>query len=177
MFRKALFALAISTSFTSCFLIHGEDEKLSGKPELIASKKLRLDGYFYELDTARRPYPTVYILFRNGVLLTPGGHSRDSLTFVAESLKSEQFLKRTSTAKWMWGIFRIENDKIEIEKWYPTSGQYDVWRSSGNILNDSTFVLTMSENQNGTQRRKIEELYRFHPLTTKPDSVSVFIDY
>lgn len=70
--------------------------------------------------------------------------------------------------RYHWGVFAVDGDRIEVERWYPGDGPRvpAVFRA-GRVVDDTTFVLTSSS---GTETR-----YRFRASRPKPDSTSAFL--
>ena len=77
--------------------------------------------------------------------------------------------------KYNYGVFQITGDSIMIEKWVLLPGRRRVLLLSGNILNDTTFILTRSENSNTGNVFQMDKLFHFHALSHKPDSTNNFI--
>jgi hypothetical protein len=130
---------------------------------------LKIDGIYYkESENFEGLYFQRYALYRNGIIRDLGASS---------SIDDPSFLSGKS--KINWGIFQVEGSIIKFERWYPSSGGgLPAYVRAGEILNDTTFVITESYRmQKGkkTEIRERNEIYHFHKFSPKPDSTNTFI--
>ncbi len=76
------------------------------------------------------------------------------------------------------GGYLVEDKNIIYERWEGTELGYLVYREEGNIVNDTTFIMTeVSRMKQGvkTEIRPIEWTYHFKAFSPKPDSTNSFI--
>ena len=97
------------------------DDNLSIQRENYSGNQLRLDGYYYRYINEEYYFPKLFF-YNNGVILEIGGRFK---TFE----EVEEYLNRIyiensnyNSNKLSWGVYRVENDNIKFEKWYPGSG-------------------------------------------------------
>lgn len=168
-------AVALSWLLVGCDALTGHDELTFDKRPYLGDE-LRMDGYFYHQYTAPAGRHSsgeitghdIYFFYRNGVVRYVG--SLESL----DSLTNEKFMD--GTARYEWGLFQVDGDRIAFERWYPPSKTYTVAEiRSGRILNDTTFVITALQRSNGENLTQREETYHFRPFSPKPDSTNRFI--
>jgi hypothetical protein len=82
-------------------------------------------------------------------------------------------------SKFNWGVFQVNGANIKFERWYPSSGgPLKAYISSGEILNDTTFLITESyrmQKGNKTELKDRNETYYFREFSPKSDSTNKFI--
>lgn len=159
------------------------DDKLSLEKEDFNGNQLRLDGFYYSI-TKDSNYPksilyNFYSFYQNGVVRYIGSaedFNRYKRKDVRNSLQTENY---------DWGVYQIKGDSIMFEQW--VAGEVSkVVLFTGNILNDSTFVI--NEKYWSKERKKVkeirlknkksnqkEEIYHFIPYSPKPDSTNSFV--
>lgn len=148
----------------------GERDDLTFEQEPYLGDALRMDGFYYTSYVApdgEGPYYTVHFFYRNGVVRYAG-------TFESiESLGNEDFLD--GDRPWHWGRFRVEGTRVAFERWYP--GAYaTAYVHSGEILSDTTFIVTELQRSNGDDVRSEDETHTFRRFRPKPDSTSRYLD-
>lgn len=166
---------------TALFFIEGcgkwnKDEDLTLKKHPYNGNEFRLDGYYYFLQ--KEKIFSTYFFFRNGVVINGEAadpNSPDPIAFMDEVFSSESFADQIKRGKTRWGLFEIQGDSIVFERWVIAEGGYPVMRFSGNILNDTTFVITRAEYPQSGKVFQQNDLYHFHAFSPKPDSTNVFI--
>ena len=80
--------------------------------------------------------------------------------------------------KFFWGVFNIKNNQILYERWCPSEPPYRTYVREGNIINDTTFVITKlyrMVNGKKTEESELNEVYHFKQFSPKPDSTNKFI--
>jgi len=155
-----------------------KDDTLTLTMQDYTGNQLRIDGYYYQEKNGK--FYTMYCFFRNGIVLyLGGGFSPSQITEMEGRIQDGRFYNDVKNLKDYWGVFLIENSNIKFEKWYPSSGGgLPTYIREGNILNDTTFVITeVYRMKNG---KKIEaephnETYYFKAFSPKPDSTQTFI--
>ena len=73
---------------------------------------------------------------------------------------------------WGKGVFKADDSNILIQYYVNWIGDYYLQEQKGNILTDSTFVLTERYDYKLDTTYQIKELYRFRKFKNKPDSTS-----
>ncbi len=176
--RKITFLIysALLISFCSCqknniFF----SDRLSLERQDYNDNQLRIDGYYYCLSQNNGIVYSIFF-YRNGVVINGGGNSTfEELEkiFTLESFKNSKY-------RYDWGIFIINSNKILIESWHPGSGGLGspAFVRSGEIINDTTFVMTEVWRSHHKKRtlKSINEVYHFRQFSPKPDSTNNFIE-
>lgn len=137
--------------------------------------ELRIDGYYYQFDVNGK-YEELCCFYNNGVLLHMGG--RFSTTEEMEEYINRVFIldHRYANNKPSWGLFIINGQIIQIERYYPTDHlRKSAYIREGKILNDTTYHITVSYRSNGSERRVKDEIYHFKQFSPKPDSTNSFV--
>ena len=153
-----------------------KDENLNLEKLPYDGKELRLDGYYYFLQDGRI-YST-YFFYKNGVIINGEAadpNASDPIAFMDSVFHTESFSDQIKEIKTGWGVFQIQNDCIVFERWLISEGGHPIGRFSGNILNDTTFIITKRENPYSGNVYQENNLYHFHAFSPKPDSTNVFI--
>ena len=155
------------------FLYGCKDDELTLQRVPYYGNELRIDGYYYHEygEPARK---NIYFLYRNGIILygtTPLTSEIEQTENMYQTGKYYELVKNDKTS---WGVFLINGNTLKFEKWY--SGE-EAWAyiSEGEILNDTTFHITVSYRSNTTERREGNEIYHFRQFNSKPDSTNNFI--
>jgi hypothetical protein len=153
-----------------------KDMKLSSERTDYLGTELRTSGYFYS-DHSNSGSARLCYLYNNGVYLDCSSvdlKDAENGTIAAHIIDSPP--KDTKRA---WGTFRISGTKIEIEGWQPTLGCSKTMLQKGEIINDSTFVITRIEymKKNGKVDRvdTTSTVFHFHAADRKPDSTTNFV--
>lgn len=165
-------------SFLSCEKSEKcNDMDLSLNRVELTSSQLRLDGFYYgnpESDWENTVYYETYVFYQNGVLLRTGGMEFYKMEAEIEGL-SKTTLPQQSID--VWGIINISGSNITIEHWQPAPCSKPVLLRSGEILNDTTFVLNkmIRRDSEGTTETDINQEFHFRQFDIKPDSTNNFI--
>lgn len=172
---KAFFIIAYIALLFMESCIKWEDEPLTIKKKPYEGLELRTDGYYYNMEDDKIWY--TYFFYRNGVLLYGAGTDTldDNLDKYDEWFVSEAFLEYIKTNKRRWGLFEIHDDSIVFERWVMAEGGFPVLRFSGNIIDDTTFIITRSEYPHQGDVYNKNEVFHFRSLSPKPDSTNTFI--
>lgn len=151
------------------------DDELTLERQPFLGNELKTNGYYYYMNEGQ--IFDSYIFYKNGVIIHGKNSSpytnNDPIGFMDGLFLSDSLVNDLS--KFNYGIFQIQGDSIWIEKWIVFSGNRRVLLLSGNILNDTSFVLTRSENTGNGNVFHMNKLFHFHALTPKPDSTNTFI--
>jgi len=160
--------------FASCEFLLGKDDELFIKRENYNGYALKLDGYYYRYLSDYAIY--TFFLNRNGTLSTAGSFEIDKGYKYEKWFLDSDFKEKVAKMKISWGVFKISGEEIILEKWYSKEGPKPAFISKGQILNDTTFILTKLIKKKGGAEKSINEVYHFKKFKHKLDSVSKFID-
>ena len=155
-----------------------KDDKLTLERMSYTGNKLRLDGYYYNINNHTNTISSSYFFYNNGIVLYGGGWPYEDMFEGLESnFISESWNESIKGKKQKWDIFQIEGYKISFERYYPSSGDgLPAGIRSGEILNDSTFIINkFYRPKTGEERELSIEVYHFRQFSPKPDSTNIFI--
>ncbi len=171
-----LFMVINITMITSCKKDKMDDE-LSIQRTPYYGNELRIDGYYY--NEYFEGYITVYFFYQNGIILYGSSFPINEISILEDEYKSGLHYEHSRNNKPSWGVFIIEDNKICFERWYPSEIPFKAFVSEGEILNDSTFIITESyrvQNDVKTLIQKENNTYHFKQFSPKPDSLNPFIN-
>jgi len=168
---------AILTFCSSCKKMDVcKDKDLTLKRTELTGHVLKTDGFYYGRPTTDYQGIVSYELFifyQNGIMMLPGN---------VEYEKMDEYISMVSKpgtieAKYDWGLFNIDYKKISIDHWVPAQCGYPAVLRSGEILNDTTFVLRkmVRNDSQGIAETDINEVFNFRQFSPKPDSTNNFI--
>jgi hypothetical protein len=148
------------------------DEKLSIQRKDYNGNELRIDGYYY-CYFEKTDITVIYFLFRNGIVRCTGGYS----SYNEDNREQEMISYYGKSTKTDWGVFVINENKIQYEKWIesPSGANASIYRRSGYIENDTTIHFTESYYSGRNETKKIDEVWHFKQFDNKPDSTNVYI--
>ncbi len=153
-----------------------QDDTLSLKKTAYTGNQLRIDGYYYAI--YNNQIYSIYFLFENGVYADFHSSSGD-LEYTDTFIKKNNVLGVVKRTKYSWGLFLVEGSDIKMEQWHPSNGgPLPAYVRAGKILNDSTFQMTELYRMQGgekTDASTINEVFKFHEYSPKPDSTNSFI--
>jgi len=172
MKKTILFILTVSLSiFLSCCDLLFPDEKLSMQRRDYNGNELRIDGYYYYFT---QNSTIVYFLYKNGIILC--AHSYSSHDLNAIEIEMVKIYPEIRKLKDGWGVFLVNDSKIEYEIWNaPTGFSLPIMRRNGIIENDTTFRITETYFSDIKKTDYKELVYRFKQFSPKPDSTNIFI--
>lgn len=129
--------------------------------------ELRLDGIFYN-----KPGKAHFFLYQNGVFYDGGTGFNGSVSEMLKFYSQQDNYRTAYELPYSWGVFKIENNEILIEKWVSGDafGGYSTSKFNGVIINDTTLLLNHPAEMIGT------DTFYFHKLFSKPDSTQIFIE-
>lgn len=161
--------------FSSCFWDAfwewlNPDDKTTLEQRDYESENLRIDGFFYE-DVEKEEYTQIFILYRNGVVLSPGGAKQSEMDEKMDKLVENVYRRDMID---MWGLFEVEDSTISLEYYLPSMYGHHTYLMRGTILNDTTFRMTVGRWSVDSKDESIDELYRFRQTDAKPDSTNKF---
>jgi hypothetical protein len=153
-----------------------QDDELHAQRTNYIGNQLKTQGYYFADAGQSGTLTEICYFYRNGTFYAGLGvalaqaQSGNIMIDVAN-----EFGK---TVKDAWGLFLITGQGIEVETWAGAIGCRGTNYRRGEILNDSTFVITRHESRrNGKVRfsEEVNQTFRFRPLAQKPDSTNSFI--
>ena len=161
--------------FSSCFWESfwewlNPDDKCTLEQRDYVGNNLRVDGYYYE-DVEKEDYTTIFILYRNGVVLTPGNPKMTEADNYVAKWNKNDFYKETIS---IWGLFEVEDSVVSLEYYLPSMYGHHTYLMRGTILNDTTFSMTEGKRSDQSKYESINRLYRFRQTDAKPDSTNIF---
>jgi hypothetical protein len=164
---KLLMFLTVLT-MQSCL----KDDVLVLKRKQNNTGKIKFEGYFLYRNNSGLD---IYFLYQNGLVLQYWSRELKDSLLIEDGLTDLTNLNNLRKLKDRWGIYTIEENRINIEKWYPSDKPLETYLKTGNILNDSTFLLNTVSEPDGSKKEVINEVYRFRKFSPKPDSTNMFI--
>ena len=170
-----LFMFCCLTIFPCCKVLN-PDENLTLQRKDYTGDELKTDGYYYVLwQNDYDVYTRVYFLYRNGIVLSIGhSYPSQNLDFVEKEILQEK--NSNFKTKDHWGIFIIDNNAIQYEKWVGSTGfRTCLSKSTGYIKNDTTIHFTDRYYSETNKTLSIDEVWHFKSFSPKPDSTNNFI--
>jgi hypothetical protein len=151
-------------------------ELLTLKRENINPINFKLNGYYYCYFN-NQATKEVFIFYKNSIFIDMGGFENNTFAEVEASFSSEWFItQQLGKRQSIYGLFKIENEKLTIEQWKNDGLQYRVVTKKATIFNDSTFQITSISSYNGSSNVSSENrIYHFRQYSPKPDSTNSFI--
>jgi hypothetical protein len=155
-----------------------KDEELTIVKSPYEGNQLRIDGYYYSVNKFANDIASSYFFYKDGTIIHGGGWPYDDgLEGLERNFITSSYLNRIKISKMSWGVYIIDDDIIKFEKWYPSSGGgMPVYLHQGEIINDSTFVITKSIRSKTGEEKELDETYHFKPFSPKPDSTNNFVN-
>jgi len=154
-----------------------KDDELSTNKEPYTGNQLRIDGYYYELVDG--VMHGIYCLYDNGVIHHLGdGIKFSEINQFEQTITTTEFIEKIRKIKYSWGVFKVEGNQIKFERWYPSEPPYKAYVRAGEILNDTTFIITESYRMHKGKKTEVKdrnETYHFKQFSPKPDSTNNFI--
>lgn len=162
--------------FIYCEFIIGDDDKFTLNRRDYNGSELKLEGYYFS-SSGHLGKIKIHFLFKNGVLLGSNEvWEQANIVEVEKEFSDGQYYERIKDNKQYWGVFSINGNKIETQRWFETSGStLNAYSHTGEIINDTTFRMTEVKRVDGTEKREIDYLFHFQAFSPKPDSTCPFI--
>jgi hypothetical protein len=175
-----IIALAIPLLFSCRKTSACKDEELSIKKMPYNGAHLRTDGFYYSnfIDTPITAYADtpvtrsmLLMFYRNGIVNFSGSADSAKMeTYVAT------YLGQQKDCRDCWGLFSVDGSDIQLERWPPAQFTCSpIERSTGKVINDSTFVLSMKiRTRDGHTEQSSNQAitYHFRKFNFKPDSTN-----
>src|SRR5690606_16273704 len=133
--------------------------------------ELRIDGYYYSNGTTANDIG-VAIFYRDGTCIHEWGtpKNQDTISYIEnEILLNNSYIDQNKNIPNHIGVFQIKDESIKFEVW-EAGRDIITFSHYGEILNDTSFLITKQVN-NQSGKTSFEKLvYRFVPFSPKPDS-------
>ena len=156
-----------------------KDDVLSIGKTNYTGNHVSINGYYYKKYGTPEKL-TIYLFYSNGVLLHTGdGWEHNNLNNFEQMIQSADFVNKLKGIKYAWGVFNIENNVIKFERWYPSDPPLKAYVRAGEILNDTTFMITESYRMYDGKKTEVHsknEIYHFKQFSHKPDSTNNFVE-
>ncbi len=174
-FIKNILLISLLCLFNNCEKIFPDDNLSLTKTDY-KGNQLKINGYYYTIYLNNKA--SVYVFFNNGVLLNAGdGYDLTVPNDIEDVLSSTDKINKLKQNKTCWGLFKVDSNFIEFERWYHSSGsQKIVYLKSGKIINDTSFQITSSKRTDGSDKRSENKIYYFKKYEPKPDSTNSFVN-
>lgn len=174
MVKYTFFFFGIIFFFNSCVKV----APLSFQRLENNSNALKLNGYYYTNGSGPDSNLIIsHFLYRNGIVKETGAIRTINLREVDRKIIDNYINSNPDkNLNLGLGIYKIENNKIVIEYWKGAMDWYNgTINLKGEILNDSTFIISESKFSADRKTKKIDRIYHFRPFHPKPDSTNKFI--
>jgi hypothetical protein len=172
-----LVIVLLTTLFSSCEslieMFFGKNEELTFIRTDYDGSQLRTDGYYYCRHEDRDVVYSIFFFYKNGVVLHGGAPSQDELITREEEFKNGQYLEYVKKSASAWGLFKVDSTTIQYEMLY--YGPFRAFINSGDIINDTTFVITKRKASNSSEEITLDNTFHFKQFSPKPDSTNVYI--
>lgn len=151
-----------------------KDDEFTFSRQENSFNSLRLDGYYLEyLPEKDSNYARVYFFYTNGI--TYSNLASYKVEDIINDSTGLNITEENRKIKSGWGIYKIENNSIEIQSWAFSLGCKAVLIQKGDILNDTTIKLTSWKNSSSDVLHNEITIMRFHEYSPKPDSTNNLI--
>ena len=145
----------------------------------VITNKLKLNGCYFDFHSNSNITKEVGILFlyNNGVFYSENTYYQTlekGLKYYQDKNNNEEYKKQYPKEKSSWGLYRILNDSIILEKPEPFHG-YPIHKLMGKILNDTIFIITSYEENNVKVKIENGSYFYFKQFDNKPDSGNNFV--
>lgn len=174
---KILLVLVLSALILyGCVFVKESDQELTFTAIPNRGNSIKLNGFYYNVDSIETNTHPVYFFYSNGVILDVGAFRFEELNTINDRITNKEYLDQYKSVKWMWGLYQIKKDSLSFEKLFP-AGNYVAIVQTAHILNDTTFIVSRWTRSDDSETKRIKaEVYRFRRFQTKPDSVTSLVD-
>jgi hypothetical protein len=166
----------VAVMLFSCASCEKELHKLSMAKTPYTGNELRIDGYYYSNLTSADDIG-VAVFYRDGVCINTWVKpvNSDTLSYIEnEILINDAFINKIKSIPTHIGVFQINTKSIEFETW-EVGRDIITFSNYGEILNDTTFLITKQVNNDSGKSYSKKLTYRFRQFSPKPDSTNTFI--
>ena len=147
-------------------------EKFTLSRQDIAGTQMKLNGYYYSLETM----PMFF--YRNGVLHCGSvSNSGNNIIEIENQILTGEYYNKIKNRINEWSLFSINGTEVKYE-YFLRKGELNCWYpviATGEILNDSTLLFTSIVNSDGTEPKTIHNVWHFKAFSPKPDSTNSFL--
>jgi hypothetical protein len=171
-----LFSIVTVMLFT-CASCEKELQELSMSKIPYAGDELRIDGYYYSNLTSANDIG-IAVFYRDGVCINvfTSIEGQDTIDFIENDiLLNESLMYSFMNTPSHIGVFQINTESIEFETW-EAGRDIITFSNFGEILNDTTFLITKQVNNDSGKSYSEKMTYRFRQFSPKPDSINSFIN-
>lgn len=166
----------VAVMLFSCASCEKELHELSLSKTPYTGDELRIDGYYYS-NQVYNNYRGVAVFYRDGVCIhgLTSIEGTDTLSFIENDiLLNESIISTFMSTPTNIGVFQINEESIEFETW-EAGRDIITFSFYGEILNDTTFLITKQVNNDSGGSETLNLTYRFRQFSPKPDSTNTFI--
>ena len=166
----------IAVMLLSCASCEKELHEFSLSKTPYTGDELRIDGYYYSNLTSADDI-AIAVFYRDGVCINvyTRVEGQDTLSFIENDiLLNESIVSTFMNTPTNIGVFQINAESIEFETW-EAGRDIITFSNSGEILNDTTFLITKQVNNDSGKSYSENLTYRFRQFSPKPDSTNTFI--
>lgn len=166
----------VAVMLFSCVSCEKELHKLSMTKAPYTGTELRIDGYYYS-NLVFTDRIGIAIFYRDGVCINTWVKpvNQDTLSYIEnEILLNSAFINKIKSIPTHIGVFQIKTKSIEFETW-EAGRDIITFSHYGEILNDTTFLITKQVNNDSGKSYSEKLTYRFRQFSPKPDSTNNFI--
>ena len=151
-----------------------EDEDFSLTREEYSGDEIRTDGYYYYYYNQNSSLTFITIFYRNGIVIDNIGGG--TLLEIEQSLSNGELYQNATKIKDVWGIYRVEDNRIMIETIVAMGGFSRIaYTDYGKILNDTTIHFYKHKESYKNVFENMNDTLHFKQFSPKPDSTNVFI--
>lgn len=139
-------------------------------------QELRLDGYYYS-NKVFGNHNGIAMFYKDGICFHLFGliEDHDTISYIEnEILLNETLMHSFWNTPNHIGVFQINDNKIEFETW-EAGRDIITFSHYGEILNDTTFIITKRVNNDSGKSYYENLTYKFKEFSPKPDSTNTFI--
>jgi len=176
--KRYLIIIFVFMVLVSCEKWPWQPDKLHLEKSDYNGNELRIDGYYYLRYGRDLNYVSIFFLYQNGIILYGGSFLSDKLPDKEKEYLSVNWYEGIKDYTHRWGLYNIEGNRIKYERWVPMEGTDRAYTFEGEILNDTTFVITESYRIKRGKEKEWEienEVYHFKQFSPKPDSTNNFV--
>ena len=138
--------------------------------------ELRIDGYYYSNMDEYNNSISVAVFYRDGFCINTHVDSpvnQDTLGYIEnEILLNNTYIAKMKREPFHIGVFQIMYPDIQFEIWEFRSWPFTY---SGNIVNDTTFIINKRMDNRAGKSYSENLTYRFKQFSQKPDSTNNFV--
>jgi len=174
MIKTKIFTVILVLLLISC---EKERQDLSMDKIPYTGDELRIDGYYYSNLTLADDIG-VAVFYRDGFCINTWVKpiNQDTLSYIENNiLFNDEFINKIKSIPTHIGVFKINAKSIEFETW-EAGRDIITFSHYGEILNDTTFLITKQVNNDSGKSYSEKLTYKFRQFSPKPDSTNTFIN-